>query len=484
MKAILDNSTQSNPLVSVVLVDWSCRESYHALHYLNHQSIARDQYEIIWIEFYDRQAEGIHKRLEEDRKSGSPLSLDQWIALGFSHDLCHHKHLMYNVGITAARGRIVTFCDSDAMLKPSFVESIIGTFNYDKNPDFKDSGAVLHCDEVRNSAKRFYPFGYPEFEEVLGEGCINWEGTTTTGLADENDFLHRRNYGACMSALKKDLIAIGGADEHLDYLGHICGPYEMTFRLCNYGIKEYWHPSEFLYHTWHPGTDGEYDHLGPHDGHHMSSTAITAKTTGRVLPLKENPAIQKLRQSEKIPDRATLIKHALEVDHSLWNIKSLKKLDQKRTVTSSTLKNIVGQFMERAVRSLKKHKTLKGLMRAIFYTSFFYLRDLVRQNTQIQVNCKLFLDSLASEKEDGFAIMGTGEVAEHLYALTKQSPIHIQGVYDSPSGGSFHDSKISSVEDLSNYPGKVVIGTHDDVERRVDILLKKLNIAADRIIVL
>src|SRR5260221_14702261 len=40
--------------VSVILLDWSVRESFHSIRYLNQQTIARDQYELIWVEFYRR----------------------------------------------------------------------------------------------------------------------------------------------------------------------------------------------------------------------------------------------------------------------------------------------------------------------------------------------------------------------------------------------------------------------------------------------
>ncbi|HEX4148702.1 MAG TPA: hypothetical protein VHY20_06935, partial [Pirellulales bacterium] len=42
--------------LTFVLLDWSCRESYHFLDYLNDQTAPRDSYEIIWVEYYARRA--------------------------------------------------------------------------------------------------------------------------------------------------------------------------------------------------------------------------------------------------------------------------------------------------------------------------------------------------------------------------------------------------------------------------------------------
>ena len=92
--------------------------------------------------------------------------------------------------------------------------------------------------------------------------------------------LHTRNYGSCMAALKEDLLKIGGADEHFDYLGYICGPHDMTYRLINAGVREVWHPSEFTYHTWHPNQGGSADHEGPHDGKKCRSGPSIYSTTG------------------------------------------------------------------------------------------------------------------------------------------------------------------------------------------------------------
>jgi hypothetical protein len=70
MQILFENKNCSSPKVSIILLDWSCRESFHSIDYLNKQTISREQYEIIWIEYYSR--------IPESLKSKKPL-LDKWI---------------------------------------------------------------------------------------------------------------------------------------------------------------------------------------------------------------------------------------------------------------------------------------------------------------------------------------------------------------------------------------------------------------------
>ncbi|MBM4348292.1 MAG: glycosyltransferase [Deltaproteobacteria bacterium] len=320
MEILSFNKNVYSPKVSIILLDWSCRESFHILRYLANQTIPRDEYEVIWIEYYDRRSSEIEVGIKESDNVGKTPLVDQWIVMDMPQNIYYHKHLMYNIGILLARGKIVTFCDSDTIVAPTFIESIIKSFEEDTN-------IVLHMDEARNNDKRFYPFNYPSIEEVIGQGCINWKNGKTTGLLDKEDPFHTRNYGACMSALREDLINIGGADEHIDYLGHICGPYEMTFRLINAGKKEVWHQEEFLYHVWHPGQAGQGNYLGPHDGKHVSTTALQALKTGRILPLVENPAIKKLRQGKDKINPEQIFDLAIPKKIDNWDIERLEKRD-------------------------------------------------------------------------------------------------------------------------------------------------------------
>ena len=272
----IKQSNRAQPKVSLILLDWSVRESFHLLHYLSRQNVDRDLFEVIIIEYYSRVSDAI--RPFEDQ-------VDSWVLLNMPEDCYYHKHLMYNAGIVTAKGDICVICDSDAMVKEGFIRAIIAEF--ENNPDI-----VLHIDQFRNARKNLYPFTYPDFAEVTSKGCINNVAGKTRGIMDDKDSIHNRNYGACMCARRADMIAIGGADEHIDYLGHICGPYEMTFRLVNLGHREIWHQTEFMYHTWHPGQAGEDNYLGPHDGRHVSTTALDALISGRTMPLEENETIK------------------------------------------------------------------------------------------------------------------------------------------------------------------------------------------------
>jgi hypothetical protein len=294
--------------VSIILLDWGVRESFHSVHYLNHQSVPREEYEVIWIEFYDRQPRGLRRLLKRER----PGALDKWLVLGYPDNVHYHKHRMYNAGIIVAEGAICVFCDSDAIFQPTFVENVL-------NGLVEQPSSVIHVDEVRNYKKRFYPFNYPPIKEVLADGCVNWTGRTTTGLDNNPDMLHSANYGACMAAWRHDLIEIGGADEHIDYLGYICGPYEMTFRLTNLGREERWLRNEYLFHLWHPNTSGcNVEHKGPDDGRGMSRTAIALRQNGRVAPWKENLAIRYLRQHPAEPV-ASLLSMLVQEDDATWD---------------------------------------------------------------------------------------------------------------------------------------------------------------------
>ena len=495
MEILFYNKNICSPKVSIVLIDWSCRESFHILQYLACQSVPREKFEIIWIEFYDQQSHEIEVGLEECEKLSKPPIIDKWIVMGTPRNVCFHKHLMYNIGIIAGKGDIITICDSDAIVNPTFVESIIKSFDEDRN-------IVLHMDEVRNNDRRFYPFNYQSIEEVIGEGCINFKQGKTTGLVDKEDPLHTRNYGACMSALREDVINIGGADEHIDFLGHICGPYEMTFRLVNAGRKEVWHQEELLYHVWHPGQAGFDNFLGPHDGKYMSTTALNIRHTQRILPLIENPVIKilRLKQDEKVSD-GILYQSISKEEMENWTVEKLGERSKNRNKSirepfSETIRmlniflnkpvsvlRIAVTLLQVLMKQLSKEKThFKRIFKEV-YRSYLLLTDANKYNAYAEERCRNCLKELASNDIREIALYGTNDVAGILCHLTCQSLVRIKAIYNNSRGKKFFGLDVMPAEEIKYYHGKIVVADLIEIEDKVNTL-GKLGVPTERIITL
>ncbi len=294
MNIVYENHVNSTPHISFVLMDWGCRESFHTIEYLNNQTVPRDSYEIIWIEYYNRKPTRIADLINQYKKRGLESPINTWIVMGRPKGEVFRKHWVNNIGILHAKGEIVCFIDSDAITSPTVVDTIIREF--EDNPD-----VILYSEEIRTPDKSFYPFGYPNPQEIIPTAVNMRNGVPVamrnfrSGLLADPSLIHCRNYGACFSARKEDLIRIGGWDEHDDYAGYIAGPYEMSLRMELTGKREVWSHFELLYHVPHPGNSGIDNYSGPHDGKGVSSTAMKILETKRIFPLVENKDIKAMR---------------------------------------------------------------------------------------------------------------------------------------------------------------------------------------------
>ena len=340
--------------------------------------------------------------------------------LGMPNNFYFHKHLMYNIGVIISRGKIITICDSDAIVAPTFVESIIKSFEEDRN-------IVLHMDEVRNIDKKFYPFNYPSIEEVINEGCVNWKDGKKTGLLTKRIF-RPRNYGACMAALREDLINIGGADEHIDYLGHICGPYEMTFRLVNAGRKGGVASGRVPLSCVASGAGWTGNVPGPHDGKHMSTTALKTRYTKRILPLTENPAIRMIRLKQDGADWKSLMRLAVSKERGDWTIEKLENsenillrlkniFDQPKVKLKLRIllfQILLAQVIERTIESLVQPHPIREILWKV-YKSPSFLRHMDRNNSSLFQRCKKGIRELNLNNINEVAICGNGYVAKIIW---------------------------------------------------------------------
>ena len=250
--------------LSIILIDWSVRERFHALDWLVEQSVPRDQYEIIWTEWGTRKLPEISAKV------------DHHLVLGNTSGL-YHKHQAINAGLAQSVGRVVTMCDSDAVFPPDFVQSVVSTFGERK---------VLMHHEQRSDES--YPDG-ASLEEIKAKHFVDLIPNTS----------------ACTSMLRRDAIGFGGVDEHEAYRGNLSGQLELVWRLVTSGVPEVWHDSVFIYHFDHPGGSGRGASLverGPdsHESGMHNLIGVNGFGTGRLLPWVENPEIHRLRMAQRI----------------------------------------------------------------------------------------------------------------------------------------------------------------------------------------
>ncbi|TKB69981.1 MAG: glycosyltransferase [Nitrospira sp.] len=308
----------SSPRLSIILLDWGCRERFTTLDWLLQQDVPKDKYELIWVEVYDRVVDEVLKKAD--------------VVITCNQQGIYHKHVGYNVGLLHARGELICVCDSDAVFPPDFVRSVFRSFQIESGGSAVP--LVLMHYEWRTSL--LYPEGLTDAETLKDSERWQWWPLIV-------------NEGACMTVRRADAIRFGGFDEHPSYRGYLCGPYDLGWRLINAGWQEVWHDEAVaLWHFAHPdpiGTNGQRASLKqllekayPHiNGHAL--TAVEAFSTGRFQPLRENHDIWALRMRNRRIGSELETRYAdltEQSGYSPWAVWSL---------WLSLAKEIIGQYL-------------------------------------------------------------------------------------------------------------------------------------------
>lgn len=331
MIKILKKSTIVKPKLSILVQDWGVRESFHFFDYLKKQNISKNEFEIVFVDFYNELNPKIKNYFD---------FIDTAILLNFSKDFHYHKHLMFNAGLLFSNGKIFCICDSDAIVDENFCNYII---NFHHN----NPRSYLHIDQFRNENRDYYPFNFPNYDELI-KNSYNYKDGKTTGILDDNDPAHQRNAGACGSAHREDLIKNYGADESIDYLGHICGNDDMSKRFANNGGRFVWAKDYFIAHAWHPGTGSQKDlkkkseeYWGPHDDCGTSMLIRQIQLTGRTKPIVINKAIKQLKL--KLEKNISTQLNDEEISSKIIDVEKIK------------------YYKKGILKSFKKYKNLKIL---------------------------------------------------------------------------------------------------------------------------
>ncbi|GBD95396.1 hypothetical protein BMS3Abin06_00264 [bacterium BMS3Abin06] len=226
--------------------------------------------------------------------------------------------------------------------------------------------------------------------------------------------------------------------------------------------------------------------MGPHDGRNMSTTALDAVRTGRVMPLIENPAINILRlKQDDIIYEPLLLQAIPEKDIKDWSVEKLRegtKLKSlwnlgnfsKHPIFSFQLitvffKMLINQFTMKATKFSRQSKSLKDLIGKISKTYDFF-KNMSQYNNYIIERSDKCLKKFASNDTKEFAVYGTSDIAEVLYILSLHAPVKIKAFYDRLGDKKFHKFNVMPLEAIKSYSGKVVIAALVGAEDMVELL--------------
>lgn len=209
-----------NPKISVIMIDGSFRESYHAVDFFCHQTIAPQEYELIWVEFYDHVNPELEKKI-------SGYANARIVTLNYKEEI-YHSSYCFNAGIKESKGDNIFIPDADIAVEPYFLEE------------------ALKAHEENHKLVIYF---YRKEEEKKDHR----KNITLKYLKKVCKFKNPSNYGGCLSVRKKWLEEINGYEQHPVFgSGFHANGIDVYTRFKNLGLQVMWHPGLLLYHPWHP----------------------------------------------------------------------------------------------------------------------------------------------------------------------------------------------------------------------------------------
>jgi hypothetical protein len=208
--------------ISVILWDAGFREQFHAIECLKNQDLYFTDYEVLWIEYFDRiPPEVLRYQVGGQRKYKFRVaSLDRpapW-----------HIGELVNEGVRRISHRLILILDADVLCKPDFLSGLVKLHS-------KDPNLVSHTRRYNQS-----PGPLPD--------PLTWE--TVSPLCGLNNLL---NYGAAVCMTKDVFESVNGYTEDPIFREDSAVAWECHIRLMNGGYNHVWTPFKLL-HPYHERT--------------------------------------------------------------------------------------------------------------------------------------------------------------------------------------------------------------------------------------
>jgi hypothetical protein len=214
---------EKDPKISIVMVDGLFRESFHSIDFFGTQTLSQEDYELIWVEYYDR----VNPKLKEKISKYPNFKI---ITLNRNRNEEYHSSYCFNKGIIESKGKLLVIPDADVVVEENFLEQV-----------WKE-----HQD---NNQLVMYIYRYNEPEQK------HRQEVDLKHLQDVCILTNPSNYGGCLTVRKEWLLAINGYEQHPVFgTGFHANGLDIYTRLKALGLQVMWHPELKLYHPWHSST--------------------------------------------------------------------------------------------------------------------------------------------------------------------------------------------------------------------------------------
>ena len=204
--------------ISVIMVDGSFREHIFGAKYFTDQDFPKNDYEVIWVEFY----KNANPILDQYKKQGLQI-----VCLENDESTTYHSSCCFNEGIKRAKGEVLVIPDADQIVEANFIQKVWDLHQENENQ---------------------FIYGY-RYDEIVPKSIQTFE---LQEVKEKTRLKNLFNYGGCLTVHKKWLLQINGYEEHWFFsTGFHANGTDIYHRLKNIGLAMRWAEELKLYHPWH-----------------------------------------------------------------------------------------------------------------------------------------------------------------------------------------------------------------------------------------
>jgi hypothetical protein len=276
--------------ISIIMVDGGFRENTLGAKYFSQQDFPEDQYEVIWVDYFDK----INPEV---------TSISKVNAISLNKSGIYHSSCCFNRGIKEAQGEIIVIPDADQIVTPDFLSQVWEIHkHYEKLVVYG-----YRYDEVRSGILTSYDF------KEIEEKCV---------------FINPLNYGGCLTVRKKWLLEMNGYEEHEIFRsGFHANGLLMYTRFKNMGLAIQWEPTLKLYHPKHPFTlSNSLEYKSQFKVINWIQASMFWKAIKGLDPTKNEPPPAGLKKI--LDEELAILNNAITKQ---WNINSIAELSENTT---------------------------------------------------------------------------------------------------------------------------------------------------------